>query len=191
MRVLGQGIPRDEPELERLVGRCTTLFTERKAAVMFNRADSAANEVRSLLAGQSISFDNGSGELHRIGRGMLTRLLDIAQIELARTQGDCNNWEDRQLGELALVPSGGREGGQIAILVDELLKKKVRVLCLKEKITLNGRADMQTKVMVTMFSLFAEIERDLFSERTREGLARTRSEDKLLGRPKGSLGRAN
>jgi DNA invertase Pin-like site-specific DNA recombinase len=44
--------------------------------------------------------------------------------------------------------------------------------------------------MVTMFSLFAEIERDLISERTKEGLARARAEGKLLGRPKGSLGKS-
>lgn len=48
--------------------------------------------------------------------------------------------------------------------------------------------DIQTKVMVTMFSLFAEIERDLISERTKEGLARAVSEGKLLGRPLGASG---
>jgi len=84
----------------------------------------------------------------------------------------------------------GRSVGQIAILVDELLKKKVRLICLKENITLNGRANIQTKVMITMFSLFAEIERDLISERTKEGLTRARIEGKLLGRPKGTTGKS-
>jgi len=83
-----------------------------------------------------------------------------------------------------------RTVGQIAILVDELLKKKVRVVCLKENINLNGRADIPTKVMVTMFSPFAEIERDLISERTKKGLSRARAEGKLLGRPKGSIGKS-
>ena len=41
-----------------------------------------------------------------------------------------------------------------------------------------------------MFSLFAEIERDLISERTKEGLARARAQGKLLGRPKGTLGKS-
>jgi len=41
-----------------------------------------------------------------------------------------------------------------------------------------------------MFSLFAEIERDLISERTKKGLARARAEGKLLGRPKGSIGKS-
>jgi DNA invertase Pin-like site-specific DNA recombinase len=39
--------------------------------------------------------------------------------------------------------------------------------------------------MVTLFGLFAEIERGLISERTREGLERARAKGKLLGRPKG------
>ena len=42
--------------------------------------------------------------------------------------------------------------------------------------------------MTTLFALFAEVERDLISERTREGLARARVSGKKLGRPKGSLG---
>lgn len=84
----------------------------------------------------------------------------------------------------------GRSVGQIAILVDELIRKKVKVICLKENLTLNGKTDIQTKVMITMFSLFAEIERDLISERTKEGLARARAEGKLLGRPKGTIGKS-
>jgi DNA invertase Pin-like site-specific DNA recombinase len=44
--------------------------------------------------------------------------------------------------------------------------------------------------MVTMFGLFAEIERDLISERTKEGLAAARAKGKILGRPKGVLGKS-
>ncbi len=56
--------------------------------------------------------------------------------------------------------------------------------------TLNRRKDIQTKVMITIFSLFAEIERDLICERTKEGLARARAQGKLLGRPEGTLGKS-
>ena len=58
-------------------------------------------------------------------------------------------------------------------------------LCIKENIRLNGKQDIQSKVMINMFGLFAEIERDVMSERTKEGLARARAEGKLLGRPRG------
>ena len=42
--------------------------------------------------------------------------------------------------------------------------------------------------MTTLLALFAEVERGLISERTREGLAKARASGKTLGRPKGSLG---
>lgn len=83
-----------------------------------------------------------------------------------------------------------RSVGQVAITVDKLIKQEVKLISIKENIILNGRADIQTKMMITMFSLFAEIERDLISERTKEGLARARAEGKLLGRPKGSISKS-
>ena len=42
--------------------------------------------------------------------------------------------------------------------------------------------------MTTLFALFAEVERNLISERTRESLAKARASGRKLGRPKGSLG---
>ena len=59
---------------------------------------------------------------------------------------------------------------------------------LKENIRVEGERDIQTKVMTTLFALFAEVERDLISERTREGLAKAGASGRKLGRPKGSLG---
>lgn len=44
--------------------------------------------------------------------------------------------------------------------------------------------------MITLFSLFAEIERDLISERTKEGVMAARAKGKILGRPKGVLGKS-
>lgn len=79
----------------------------------------------------------------------------------------------------------GRSVGQIAMLVDELVKRGVTLISLKESIKLNGKPNISTKVQIGMFSLFAEIERDLISQRTKEGLQRAREDGKLLGRPKG------
>ena len=47
---------------------------------------------------------------------------------------------------------------------------------------------VRTKAMIALFGLFAEVERDLISERTKEGLAAAKAKGKLLGRPKGALG---
>jgi DNA invertase Pin-like site-specific DNA recombinase len=84
----------------------------------------------------------------------------------------------------------GRSLSQVIQIVDELVKRKVRFIAIKEAIRFEGKQDMQTKVMIALFGLFAEIERDLISERTKEGLAAARAKGRLLGRPKGSLGKS-
>ncbi len=82
----------------------------------------------------------------------------------------------------------GRSLGQIVAILDALAKQGVRFVAIKENIRVEGKQDIQTKVMTTLFALFAEVERDLISERTREGLAKARESGKKLGRPKGALG---
>ena len=72
-------------------------------------------------------------------------------------------------------------------MIDALVKRKVRFLAIKEGIRLEGKQNLQSKVMVTLFSLFADIERELISLRTKEGLAAARAAGKRLGRPKGHL----
>lgn len=79
----------------------------------------------------------------------------------------------------------GRSVGQIALLANTLVDSGVKLICIKERMRLDGSPDMQTKVMLTMFSLFAEIERDLISERTKAGLMKARAEGKMIGRPRG------
>ena len=69
----------------------------------------------------------------------------------------------------------GRSLGQVIHIVDELVKRKIRFTAIKESIHFEGKQDLQTKVMVALFGLFAEVERDLISERTREGLASARA----------------
>lgn len=84
----------------------------------------------------------------------------------------------------------GRSVGEIITIVDTLSGRKIRLLAVKEGIRLDGEESLQTKVMVTMFSLFAEIERELISMRTKEALAAARAKGTKLGRPKGSKGKS-
>ena len=84
----------------------------------------------------------------------------------------------------------GRSVGEVISTVDALLKQQVRFLAIKEGIRLAGKQDLHSKVMVTLFGLFAEIERELISMRTKEGLAAARASGKRLGRPKGRLGQS-
>jgi DNA invertase Pin-like site-specific DNA recombinase len=84
----------------------------------------------------------------------------------------------------------GRSVGEIITTVDTLVKQRIQVLAIKEGIRLNGVQDLHTRVMVTMFSLFAEIERELISLWTKEALAAARAAGKRLGRPRGTRGRS-
>ena len=84
----------------------------------------------------------------------------------------------------------GRSLGQVIDLVDTLVKRQIAFIAIKENIRFEGQQTMQTKVMIALFALFAEVERDLISERTKEGLAKARASGKKLGRPKGALGQS-
>ena len=62
-------------------------------------------------------------------------------------------------------------------------------MALKENIRVEGKRDIQTKVMTTLVALFAEVERDLISERTREGLAQGQILGPEARAPEGLAGR--
>jgi DNA invertase Pin-like site-specific DNA recombinase len=84
----------------------------------------------------------------------------------------------------------GRSVGQIIRTVDALVKGKIRFIAVKEGIWLDEERNIQTQVMVRMFGLLADMDRELVSAHTKEGLAAVRAKGKKLGRPKGSHGRS-
>ncbi len=106
------------------------------------------------------------------------------------------SWKKRKLkelmdslheGSILIVPELSRLGRslvEVLEILNILTDKGVAVYSVKENFQLNG-ADMQSKVMSTMLGLFAEIERDLISARTKEGLHMAKMKGKLVGRPKG------
>jgi DNA invertase Pin-like site-specific DNA recombinase len=67
---------------------------------------------------------------------------------------------------------------------------RIRFIAIKENLDIKGPHDVQSKVLVTIFSLLAELERDLISERAKKALAAKRHQGVILGRPKGSLGKS-
>ncbi len=143
--------------------------------------------------GRAISLGDGLAEFHRV-RGLQIR--DFAEAT-ARGQSTAKH---RRLDELVgilnrgnrLIVSElsrlGRSLAQIVTVLDGFAKAGVAFIAIKTNIRVEGKQDIQTTIMTTLFALFAEVERDLISERTREGLAKTRASGKTLGRPKGSLG---
>ena len=66
-------------------------------------------------------------------------------------------------------------------ILQNCLERDCQVWTLKENYHLG--ADIQSKVLAFAFSLAAEIERQLISERTKNSLSRLKDEGKKLGRP--------
>lgn len=81
----------------------------------------------------------------------------------------------------------GRSTVEVISLINELVQRNIRVICVKQNLDIQHGHDMTSKVMVTLFSLFAELERDLISLRTKEALAAKRSQGVILGKPKGTI----
>lgn len=81
----------------------------------------------------------------------------------------------------------GRSVTGVIEIVNQLLQNRVRLVVLKQGLDFTQH-NMMTKTMVTMFALFAELERDLISDRTKRGMLKARAAGKLIGRPKGTTG---
>jgi DNA invertase Pin-like site-specific DNA recombinase len=80
----------------------------------------------------------------------------------------------------------GRSTVEVISLVNELLQRNIRVIVIKQNLDM-AQHDMGSKIIVTMFSLFAELERDLVSLRTKEALATKKAQGIKLGKPKGTI----
>jgi DNA invertase Pin-like site-specific DNA recombinase len=84
----------------------------------------------------------------------------------------------------------GRSTAEVIALVNALVQRHIRVITLKQNLDIN-RQDMSAKIIITLFSLFAELERDLISLRTREALAAKKAQGRRLGKPQGTCRKAS
>ncbi|MFL5624702.1 MAG: recombinase family protein, partial [Ktedonobacteraceae bacterium] len=81
----------------------------------------------------------------------------------------------------------GRNTAEVISLVNGLLKRNIRVIAIKQNLDVQGEHDMTSKIITTIFSLMAELERDFVSLRTKEALSAKKSQGVLLGKPKGTI----
>lgn len=80
----------------------------------------------------------------------------------------------------------GRSTPEVITLINELVTRNVQVIILKQNLDISQH-DMNSKIVITLFSLFAELERDLISLRTKEALAAKKLQGVKLGKPKGTI----
>ena len=106
------------------------------------------------------------------------------------------SWKNRKIrqiieddladGDRLIVPELSRLGRSLLDIMEMLSiakRKGISIYDVKNKTELNG--SFQAEIMATIFGIAAQIERDLISARTIEGLRCAREMGKLLGRPKG------
>src|SRR5262249_61474535 len=74
--------------------------------------------------------------------------------------------------------------------VERVIDRGLRLVALEECSRFEGKHNVQTKAMIALFGLFAEVERDVIAERAKEGLAAAKAKGTRLGRPKGALGKS-
>ncbi len=114
---------------------------------------------------------------------------------IEETISGTKNYDKRALGKLlkevgkddliicAELSRLGRNMFMIMEILNICMTKECKVWTIKDSYRLGQ--DIQSKVLAFAFGLSAEIERNLISQRTKEALARKKSEGVVLGRPKG------
>lgn len=84
----------------------------------------------------------------------------------------------------------GRSMKEVFEIIEVLIKEKqCRLILVKQGLDLDptNQNDMTNKILLTIFSMMAELERDFISERTKEGLQARREQGIKLGKPKGVI----
>lgn len=84
----------------------------------------------------------------------------------------------------------GRSIREVLHIIERIVKEKqCKIMMIKQNLDIdsNNTNDMANKILLTVFSMLAELERDFISERTKEGLNALKAKGITLGKPKGTV----
>jgi DNA invertase Pin-like site-specific DNA recombinase len=101
--------------------------------------------------------------------------------EIGRVMDELSQGDNLIVSELSRL---GRSMLQCMEILSIATEKEIRIFAVKGNWQLDD--SIQSKVLAMAFTMAAEIERDLISQRTKEALAARKRSGKPIGRPKGS-----
>ena len=82
----------------------------------------------------------------------------------------------------------GRSVVNVVTIINQLIAKKVNIHILKEHLLIESdKQNPFTDFQINIFSSFAQLERDLISQRTKEALQARKAKGIKLGKPKGTV----
>ena len=126
----------------------------------------------------------------------LANFKNLGQVEWVEEKvSETKDWRKRKLGKAFETLQAGdsiivyglsrlaRSTLQILEIMEQAKKRDIAVHAVKGGWTLN--ANMESTIVLKMLAMIAEIERDLISERTKEGLRAAKAKGRQLGRPRG------
>lgn len=137
------------------------------------------------------TVENQRYEIHKFAQKENIQIDNWIEETISGTK----NYDKRALGKLlkevgkddliicAELSRLGRNMFMIMEILNICMTKECKVWTIKDSYRLGQ--DIQSKVLAFAFGLSAEIERNLISQRTKEALARKKTEGVVLGRPKG------
>ena len=80
----------------------------------------------------------------------------------------------------------GRSTSEVIQIINQMIASNIRIIVTKQGLDLHSH-DVSSKIIVTIFSLLAELERDLISLRTKEALHAKKLQGICIGKPKGTV----
>lgn len=99
--------------------------------------------------------------------------------------------EKLQSGDVLICSELSRLGRSLAEtlqLVDQIKNKQVKLILIKNNLVIDTATnDMNTKIMLTVFSLIDDLSRTYISERTKSGLKALKDKGIKLGKPLGTI----
>lgn len=152
--------------------------------------------VRVSTQEQSVDSQKNTISRHCIEQKMMVD--EWIELEMSSRKSTALRRIDELLGKLqpndTVIASElsrlGRSIKETLNTIEIILKdKQSRLVLIKQNLDLNPNApnNMTNKILITVFSMMAELERDFISERTKEGLRASVAKGIKLGKPKGTI----